>query len=58
MLTVLAQMLFSASGQQPHRVHGRPTPDTRAHWAGRFDGRERFDSTRPPYRYNRFKDLW
>lgn len=56
MLTLLADMLFTATG----RRHPRPPvqPDRSHFWAGRFDGRERLDPTKPPYRFNRHRDLW
>jgi len=56
MLAVLADMLFTATGQRhPRDHHERDSGD---HWAGRFDGRERLNATRPPHRFNRYRDPW
>ncbi|WP_157937569.1 hypothetical protein [Oceaniglobus roseus] len=56
MLTVLADMLMAASYR--NSTTRRPDGPYRSsdHWAGRFNHRP--DATTPPYRFNRFRDLW
>ena len=58
MLTILADMLLTASGQMHHHARHRKPGDSRDHWAGRFNTTAHHDQTMPPYRFNRFRDLW
>jgi hypothetical protein len=58
MLTILADMLMTASGQEHLETNRYGKPRHSDHWAGRFDAKKDADATRPSYRFNRFRDLW